>query len=140
MLFRSVSQSRYAVYCVMMCSIALIWAFREVLVSDKPAKQAFWNGLKIARKKFWASLLLGVVNSILGGLLSSVPWIIFGVFAVGGYLAFLNNLVSLWTLGVGVPLFVAALVVSTVLGAIIEAFKAATWTVAYDKIKGKYDN
>ncbi len=125
-------------------TMTMIWAERKVILDGFSASEAFWSGFKIAKKKFWASILLGLVNTILSMLIE------FGVLAVliasiigpvvGGIFTIQHNL------GVGMFLFaLAGLLIAVfsvgglLVSGIISAFKATTWTLAYNSIKDKYD-
>src|SRR5581483_9668517 len=50
------------IYWLIHLTLAQIWAPRKVLMENLTGKEAFWSGLKVGRKKLWASLLLGIVN------------------------------------------------------------------------------
>lgn len=131
----------FLLYYAILISIGVIWAYREVAISDISAKQAFWNGFKIAKKKKSASLLLGFVNNLSTMLISLIPILILagiGFAAVATYLT--TKEIPYALIGIGLLVLMIVIPVMILLGAIIQAFKASVWTIAYDKIKGKYTN
>lgn len=121
-------------------TFAQIWAPREVVINKKPAKDAFFAGIRIARRKFWSTLLLGLVNTILTMVVVGIPVGIMVGFLVGGFLTF----EKIPTLGIGLfatggILLLAFVILGQLFGGIIIAFKASVWTIAYNNIRGKYD-
>lgn len=130
----------FIIYAYVMLALTTIWAERQIVVDHKPARKAFDAGLAIARKKKWAMLLLGFVNTILVGLIFGVPIIIIIFLVFGGILA--SNAVEsiLWILLIiAVPLLTLFVVGLTIAGGIMSAFKATVWSLAYDNIRGKYE-
>jgi hypothetical protein len=129
----------FLIYLTIILSIGLIWAYREVIVSGKNARIAFWNGIKIARKKRGASILLGFLNGLLATIAAVVPTLlIIGVIAAGVISYITTKTVSPFIIGAGVLAIVIVMPILVLIGAITQAFKATIWTIAYDKIKGKY--
>jgi hypothetical protein len=121
-------------------TIGVIWGTRQVIISGKGAKEAFWSGIRIARKKFWSSILLGFVNTILSGLISVIPIVIIVGVVIAGVASYLmTKTISPVLIVIGVFVFIAVMVAMTIISAIMTAFKAAVWTIAYNQIKGKYD-
>ncbi len=130
----------FLIYAWIMLTASLIWATRQVVMEDKPAKEALRSGYKIAKKKFWAILLLGLVNNILAVIVIGIPIVVLGGIAIGGVIAGL----SLKAVGIAIfiiagLLFFALIIGLTVAGGILNAFKAAVWSLAYNNIKGKYE-
>jgi hypothetical protein len=131
----------FLIYYAILVSIGLIWGYREVAISDQSAKSAFWNGFKIAKKKKGASILLGFVNSIAGMIVTIVPLlIIFGVGTSAVISYVMTKEIPFYLIGATILATLIILPIMILLGAIIQAFKASVWTIAYDKIKGKYTN
>lgn len=126
---------------VIFLSLAQIWAPREVVIDKKPAREALFASIKIARRKFWSMLLLGLVNLILGAIVFGV---LFGIplgLAIGGTLSLIKGNLSL---GIGLVIlgglpFLLLLLISILPSGILTAFKATVWTIAYNNIRGKYD-
>jgi len=48
--------------------------------------------------------------------------------------------ISYILIGLGFTAVIILIPLLIIIGAIAQAFKAAVWTIAYDKIKGKYTN
>lgn len=129
------------IYYGVIITTGVIWSYREVAISDLKAKTAFFNGLKIAKKKIGASLLLGFINNITSLIITVIPIMIilgFGTVAVITYIT-TKQISYLW-IGLTLMSTLIILPIIVVISAIIQAFKASVWTVAYDKIKGKYTN
>lgn len=129
---------------VLFFSITVAFGERWVILSKIPAKDAISQGFKIARKKFWASLLLGFVNNLLAGAINFViTAIVLAGFVgpiIGGLLSFQDNpslATVLFTLA-GV-VFISFIIASTLVSGIITAFKASTWTAAFNALNGKKD-
>ena len=125
-------------------SLTLIWAQRQVVVDNKGGKEALFAGFKMIKKKFWAMLLLGIVNNILILLVVGIPIgiiagiLIGGLFTVG-YLG-ANTKTLVWIIASFAILIVILFAfVAPILGGIINAFKATVWSLAYNNIRGKYD-
>jgi hypothetical protein len=122
-------------------SLSLIWAERQVVISNKSAKQALKDSYNIVKKKSWAMLLLGVVNNIIAGLIIGIPLLIVLGLIVGGIIAgsMANSELALFLIIPGSLLLIAFLIAATIAGGAINAFKATVWSLAYNTIKGKYD-
>jgi len=130
----------FLIYAWIMLTASLIWATRQVVMEDKPAKEALRSGYKIAKKKFWAILLLGLVNNILAVIVIGIPIVVLGGIAIGGVIAGL----SLKAVGIAIfiiagLLFFALIIGLTVVDGILNAFKTTVWSLAYGNIKGKYE-
>lgn len=127
------------IYWLIQLTLAQIWAPRKVLAEDLAGKEAFFSGLEVARKKFWASLLLGIVNNILAFFVVMVPSLILvailgaGVF---GAIASMDARVILAILGLS--LLAVVIIGFSILSGALNAFKAVVWTLAYKQIKEKY--
>lgn len=129
-----------AFFAFLMLSMTLIWAPRIVVVEKKSAIDAFKSAFRITRRKFWSSLLLGIINNIISGLVILLPVIVFLVLIVAGiFIAKEIVQFRLVFIILGVLLVFAFVLFLTLGGAIINSFKAIVWSLAYDKIKGKYD-
>lgn len=125
---------------IIFLGLAQIWAPREVVIDKKPAKDALFAGIRIARRKFWSTLLLGLVNTILTMVVIGIPVGIMVGFLVGGFLTF----EKIPTLGIGLfatggILLLLFVLLGQLFGGILTAFKSSVWTIAYNNIRGKYD-
>lgn len=128
-------------YYAFLVSVGVIWAYREVAISDLSAKPAFWNGFKIAKKKKLASLILGFANNVAITLITMVPVFVLIAIGVSGLIYYgTTNKIPYLFLGVGFLAVLVLIPLLIVISAIAQAFKASVWTIAYDKIKGKYTN
>lgn len=129
------------IYWAILLAVSLLWAPREIVLNHKKGKESLMAGFKIGKKKFWASLALGLVNNILSIVMFLVPVAILGALIIGGVFSAIKSPST-------IPFLVGAAIISglpvifglTLLGGIIESFKATVWTDAYSKIKGKYDH
>ena len=129
-------------------ALANIWATRLVVTENISGREAFSRGVKIQKKKKWAMLLLGLVNGILGAVIFIVPiaiivivaLVVFGiVFGIS-----MKGDEPNWSVLYIIAPFAGILGVAIVIGlslasGIFNAFKAVVWSLAYRKIKGKYD-
>lgn len=132
------------IYWSIMLTQALIWAPRLVVLEGKFSKAALFSSFKIAKKKFWATLLLGLVNNILAAVISLIVFggavVIWGILILIGYLITkLTTNLTFFLIILAVPVVVATIITLSLFGGIINAFKATVWTLAYQQIKGKYD-
>lgn len=125
-------------YILVFLFFSQIWAPRKVIIDQDPAKKALFSSYKIAKKKFWAMALLALVNSILGFIVVMVPLMLIGVIFALGFLGFRGNFnpVVILPLLPIIPVFIFGFLL---LSGILTAFKATVWTLAYQKIRGKYD-
>ena len=131
------------IYWVIMLTLSLIWAPRQVILDGKLGKAALFSSFKLAKKKFWPMLLLGLVNVILTALISFAIVLVAGIGI--GILAIIGIL-----LGKAIPALTPALILLgiivitpliigfSLLGGITNSFKATVWTLAYKAIRGKY--
>ena len=129
----------FLIYAWIMLIASLIWATRRVVIEGKPAKEALRSGYNIAKKKFWAILLLGLVNNILAVIVIGIPIVVLIGIIIGGIVAGL----SVKALGIAIfiiagLLFFALIIGLTVADGILNAFKTTVWSLAYNNIKGKY--
>lgn len=123
-----------------MLTLILIWASRIVVVEKTGALESLSKAFLLAKKKFWSSLLLGIVNSILTGILTLIPIFILFAVVIGGLLiAWQVEALRIPLAIFSVPLFLSVIILLTVAMAVLHAFKATIWSLAYDKIKNKYD-
>lgn len=125
-------------------TMILIWAPRKVIIDKLPAAQAFTVGVHIAKRKFWKTLLFGILNNLISllvfGVAIGVPLIIFVLFGIlAGVLWKGMFALSVTIISIIAVLFVVWLVALTLLGGIVDTFKAAFWSLAYHKIRGKYE-
>ena len=127
------------IYVTIVINIGMIWAYREIAISDKGVKESFWDGIKIARKKFWGSLGVGALNVFLSGIVGAIPLLILIALIGWGVYSYLSTEKISPEVVLGIAAAVIVYIpVSLILGGMIHAFKASVWTIAYDNIKGKY--
>lgn len=121
-------------------SLSLLWASRIVVIEEKSAFTSLKLGYNIMRRKFWSMALLGIVNFFVSLAAMIVPIVVI-IFIVGfGIILFIINKNFLIPLIIAfVPVLIAALFAFTLIEGIINSFKYAVWTIAYNKIRGKYD-
>ena len=120
--------------------LSKIWGEREIVLSNKSGKKALFDGYKIVKKKFWAMILLGLVNTVFSFLiLGSIIAVFAGLFLGGIFNVDNNSALSISFFGIGGIFLVIFIVLSPLLSGIIYAFKASVWSLAYKNIKGKYD-
>lgn len=130
----------FLIYAWIMLTASLIWATRKVVSENTRAKEALRLGYNIAKKKFWAILLLGLVNNVLVAIVFGIPIVILIGIIVGGIIAS-QSIQSLGTaiFIIGGLLLFTLIIAGTVAGGILGAFKASVWSLAYNNIKGKYE-
>lgn len=126
-------------------TMALIWAPRKIVTDKIAAREAFFKGLHIAHKKFWKTILFGMLNNIVTlftlGIAVGIPLIIFLLLGVlAGFLWKGAIAISITLISVIVILGIVWIVALTLLFGIVDTFKAAFWSLAYHKIKGKYEH
>lgn len=127
-------------FLFIMLVLTEVWALRKVILNEKPWREAFWQGLRMAKRKFWPMLLLGLVNTVLSFIIIGGPILVLVGLLLGGFLSFEGNRGLAIGLFVGGGLLGLALVLGyLLLVGIITAFKASTWTIAYNQIQGKYE-
>lgn len=125
---------------LLLLTITGIWATRIVVLDQRRAWESIQKGYLLAKKKFWAALLLGIVNTIASLIVIGIPVAIMGGFIAGGIFSLDANVtIGASLLFVG-AIFAAIFIVGyLLLAGIITAFKASVWTIAYNNIRGKYD-
>lgn len=130
-------------YSAVMLAFSLIWAQRLVVNSQMPARKALWTGYYLARKKFWPSILLAVVNNILSVIILGAPVVAGAGFILltafsgfsKGLFGIHNSYLTIIAGLLAVLLIPAFIVFLTVASSVITAFKAAVWSLAFNKIK-----
>lgn len=124
-------------------TLTQIWASRRVVLDKKPAAESFSSSFKIVKKKFWYMVALAIVNTMLSLVvmfIMAVPLLIVGGIAVFGFIFSKPNLSLIPILiVVGVVLFLLYTVGYTIFSGILNSFKASVWTLAYNHIKGVYN-
>ncbi len=121
-------------------TIMIIWAVRIVVIDKKPAKLALRMGYKIAKKKFWASALLGIVNTITIALIYIIILLpILGIIVGGAFTISQDTYLGTGIIVIGAVFLLVFIFAESILGGIINAFKATVWSLAYNAIKGKYE-
>ncbi|MBI2028113.1 MAG: hypothetical protein HYT07_00755 [Candidatus Levybacteria bacterium] len=117
-----------------------IWASRIVVLEKKSGKESLFRGYKIARKKTWAMILLGLVNIILSMFILAIPvLIIIGIIFGGMLTSGQNQSLGIGLFVIGAILVIPMIIAMILLGGILNAFKATVWSIAYNNIRGKYD-
>src|SRR5205823_2003870 len=120
-----------------------IWAARRVVIDQKSAKQSFFLSFKIVKQKFWHMLLLGFINalcSFMVGIILIVPILIIGGIGIASFLVWQSShSLPVILLSIGGIFLLIYIFASTLLGGILNAFKASVWTLAYAVIKGGLD-
>lgn len=130
----------FLIYAWIMLTASLVWATRQVVMEGKPAKEALRSGYNIAKKKFWAILLLGFVNNMLIAIVLGVPIVILVGIVIGGAIAgFSSEMLGIAIFIIAGLLFLAFIIGMMVVSGILSAFKATVWSLAYGNIKGKYE-
>ena len=120
--------------------LAQIWAPRKVIHEQTSGLAALKAGLSIARKKFWAMFLLGLVNTFLGAFVIGVPVVVMLLIIFGGAIGIsMNKDLIIGALIVGIPLIILLIGAMAFISGVFTAFKATVWSIAYNNIKGKYD-
>lgn len=138
--FMSIPIMIFSLFAVIMLTLTLIWAPRMVVVDKKSGWAALVTGFNIAKRKFWASLLLGVVNIVLSMIVFFVPVAFIGASGIGSLFLgmsiewFRAPLLVFWGL-----LMIPLLVLFMVGTAFFTAFKTTVWSLAYGNIRGKYE-
>lgn len=122
--------------------MTMIWAERKVILDKTAASEAFWQGFKIAKHKFWPSLLLGLVNNILAGFISFVLIILVIAGVTGGVMGTIftykdNPALAFSFVLIAVLVVVGAIIASALISGITTAFKASTWSLAYKSLQRK---
>lgn len=128
-------------YSYLMINLSQIWAVRKIITEKISAKQALVDSHEIARKKFFSMLWLGILNILLGLI---VVIIIFTPSTITLIYMLLTLHIStnymIYSLIIStVTLLFLAFIVENIASGIIKAFTTITWSLAYQKIKGKYD-
>ena len=124
-------------------SLTQILASRRVVLDKKPAAQSFSSSFKIVRKKFWKMFTLAIVNTVLSFIMMfimAIPLIVAGGAAIFGFISSKSNSsLILIIIVVGVILFLLFAIGFTIFSGILNSFKASVWTLAYNHIKGDYN-
>lgn len=128
------------IYAAIMLTLSQIWSSRKVVLDKAPAFQSLKDGFEISKNKFWPMMLLGLVNTIMSGIVISIPVAVIAGFIFGGVVSFDNSSATgIALLGIGGILLLIFLLGFSLVGGILTAFKASVWTIAYNKIREKYD-
>lgn len=128
-------------YNLLMLTLTQIWASREVALNQKSGWNSFKRGWHLSKLKFWPSLLLGLVNTVLTGIIIGLPVLLIFGFLAGGF----SMLEDYSPLAFSLLMFGSLFLIIFALGflllaGILNAFKATVWTLAYNAIKSKYDS
>lgn len=129
-----------AIYYFIYLILSQVWAPRIVVIEKAHAKDALFRGYRIAKKKKWSMILLGLVNIILSGLIIGIPIILILGFIIGGVFASgSNETLGIGLIATGAILIIPVIIGMMIVGGILNAFKATIWSIAYNNIRGKYD-
>lgn len=121
-------------------TLALIWAARKVVLDGSKAYPALKSGFEITKRKFWSSILLGIVNLVLSFIIALPLGLLFESLAGGGLDSAFSHANNIFLPAIAFIFFLAAYFVYSLVLGLLTAFKAAVWTLAYQKIRGKYDS
>src|SRR3989344_1046599 len=126
-------------YFAIYITLSRIWALRMVVLDGKGGKEALFAGYRVAKKKTWSMIGLGLVNTIASIMVALVPIAILGLLFFGGF-AFAKSVTVLSTILItlAITFGILAVIVLMLLGGIITSFKASTWTIAYKRMRNKY--
>lgn len=127
-------------YNLLLFSLTEIWASREIALNKNLGFNSFKRGWKLAKSKFWPSLLLGIVNFILTGIIVSLPIIIIVGLITGGVATLDSSYLGISLTLLGSILLLIFSLGFFLLAGILNAFKTTVWTLAYNAIKNKYEN
>lgn len=126
-------------YFLILLNLIQIWAQRIAVLDKKSGKASFASGYKIAKKKFWSMLLLGLINTIFSGIVYGIPFLILIGLIIGALSLFSEQSLIAILIAGGVIFFIVITLGFTLLSGLLTAFKASIWTVAYNNIRGKYN-
>lgn len=131
----------FFVYIIVYLSLSSVWAQRIIVVDKKSGKEALFAGYRLVKKKKWPMILLGLVNSITTGMIVGIPLIIMIALIAGGIFGITSNNTGLGIslIFVGTLLIIPFVLCFLLLSGILTAFKASTWSIAYNNIRGKYE-
>lgn len=136
----SLMASGAILYGVIYYIFSEIWATRIIVLEKKSGKESLLKGYKIAKKKTWAMTLLGLVNIILSFFIMAIPiLLIIGIIFAGIFTTDKNEALGVGLFAIGAILFIPMVIAMTLIGGILNAFKATIWSIAYNNIRGKYD-
>lgn len=126
-------------------TMALIWAPRKVIVDHLSAREAFLVSIHIAKRKFWKTILFGILNNLISlvifGVAIGIPLVLFVLLGILAGVLWKGMFgLSVTIISIIAVLAVVWIVLLTLLGGIVDSFKAAFWSLAYHKIRGKYEH
>lgn len=110
-------------------------AYRQCVLEKKGVIDSIRDGWLMGRQNLrhvgviW--LLLLVSDVIVGLVAAPLVLFVFGVAAVPGVFTYFATESLVPTLLVGIPVFVVAFLLMTVLGAVYQVFRSAVWTLTY---------
>lgn len=128
------------VYAYTLLTFTLIWAPRKIVSENVSYKVALVSAYKIAKRKFWSTFLLGIINNIVAFVVFIVPSVVLAFLFGGGFAAgyFVEEL-RIPLIILGGLLIIVVMLLFTVGSAVLGAFKTTVWSLAFSKIKNKYE-
>jgi len=128
------------IYCFIYLAFSQIWAPRIAVIEKASAKDSLFRGYRIAKKKKWSMILLGLVNIILSFFIMAIPILLVGgIIFAGIFTTDKNAVLGVGLFAIGAILIIPTIIAMTLIGGILNAFKATVWNIAYNNIRGKYD-
>ncbi len=119
-------------------SISLTFAQRAISLDNSAPLSSIKIGLKMARKKLFWAILVGIINNIISGLALFIPLILINItlVAVGGLIGLLFHK-ALLVMGIflGIGLLLSMTIALPLLSSMIIIGKTAIWNQAYTKTK-----
>jgi hypothetical protein len=110
-------------------------AYRQCVLEKKGVIDSIRDGYLMGRQNLrhvgvmW--LLLLAINLVVGVVAAPLLLFVFGAAAAPGILTYFATESLAPTLVVGIPIFVVAFLLMTVLGAVYQVFRSAVWTLTY---------
>lgn len=128
------------VLAFVLLSFSQIWAVRKIVLEHLGAKQSLSEGYSITKHKFWAMLKVAIVNWLVSVGMIAVLVIPTAATLGGGMLLIQDNpSAGISLMSFGLFLGVILLIFYGIVQGVVTAFTNTVWSLAYLKIKGKYD-
>ncbi len=119
-------------------SISLTFAQRAISLDNSAPMSSIKIGFKMARKKLFWAILVGIINNIISGLALFIPLILINIalVALGGLIGLLFHK-ALLVMGIflGIGLLLSMTIALPLLSSMIIIGKTAIWNQAYTKTK-----
>ncbi len=128
------------VYYGLRFGFGIMWGQRECVLAGKAGKESFDTGYSLSKGNLWKGIRLSVANGIVGFLVMlgvMMPVMISVVsFLMTNDFTNIENLGSLlWSASPIVLLFMATMLLFTVVQAMMQVFFYATWNLGYKSLK-----